>query len=159
MTDTIEPIRKTLSVRCSPERAFGLFTEGIGTWWPLQTHSRAGDDFEGQGVTTERVEFPTRSGEPILEHLSNGGTLPWGDVLAYEPPTRVVIAWKPNANPNPPTEVEVRFTAEGDGTRVDLAHRGWERLGELGTAAREAYSSPDGWARVLSLFEAAAEAA
>ena len=25
------------------------------------------------------------------------------------------------------TEVEVRFTPDGDGTRVDLEHRNWER--------------------------------
>jgi uncharacterized protein YndB with AHSA1/START domain len=110
-------------------------------------------------VTTDRVEFPTRPGEPILEHLSNGQALAWGEVLELEPPALVVIAWKPNATPNPPTEIEVRFTAEGDGTRVDLEHRGWERLGEMGPQARSSYASPDGWTRVLSLFETAADPA
>jgi peroxiredoxin Q/BCP len=155
----VQPIHRSLSVRCAPDRAFRLFTEGIGTWWPLQTHSRAEDDFHGRGVTTERVEFPTGPGQPIVEHFSNGNALPWGDVLAYEPPTRVVIAWKPNANPNPPTEIEVRFAADGERTRVDLEHRGWERLGEIGPTAREPYASPDGWTRVLSLFGTATDAA
>ena len=56
---------------------------------------------------------------------------------------------------NPPTELEVTFTADGDGTRVDLEHRGWERLGALAEEARSGYG--ENWNGVLALFAAAAE--
>ena len=150
---SVEPIRKTLTVPLEPERAFDLFTQGIGTWWPLETHSRAG---EVEGATVERVEFPTEAGQPILERLSTGDAFPWGEVLASEPPNRVVIAWKPNANPNPPTEVEVTFVADGAGTRIELEHRAWEVLGDLAVDGRAGYD--EGWDLVLGRYEAAASA-
>lgn len=148
-----EPIRKTLHVRCSVERAFELFTQGMTTWWPLETHSRHD---EVEGATVERVEFPPEPGRPILEHLSTGEALPWGELLAHEPPRRIVIAWKPNSNQAPPTEIEVVFTSEGDGTRVDLEHRAWERLGDLATEGRAGYD--EGWDLVLGRYAEVAAA-
>ncbi len=147
MTDQVEPIRKTLHVRCDVERAFELFTQRLDTWWPLETHSRH-DEVDGAEV--ERVEFPTEAGRPILEHLSTGEALPWGELLVHERPGRLVIAWKPNANPNPPTEIEVTFTPESDGTRVDLEHRAWERLGDLAAENRAGYD--EGWDLVLGRY-------
>jgi hypothetical protein len=44
----------------------------------------------------------------------------------------------------------VRFTPEGDRTRVELEHRGFERLGGLARKARRGY--PIGWAYVLGLY-------
>lgn len=151
MTDPMEPIRKSVFVRCDVERAFDLYTQGLDTWWPLETHTRH-DEVEGAKV--ERVEFPAEASKPILEHLSTGDALSWGDVLVYERPRRLVIAWKPNSNPNPPTEIEITFTPEGDGTRVELEHRGWERLGALAEEGRASYDG--GWDHVLGLYAAAA---
>ncbi len=51
----------------------------------------------------------------------------------------------------------MRFAADGEGTRVDLEHRGWERLGDIASEAREGYES--GWPGVLELYRAAAEVA
>jgi uncharacterized protein YndB with AHSA1/START domain len=152
---TIEPIRVSISVRIDPARAFELFTARIDTWWPLGTHSRAADDFEGEGLKVERVDFPPFAGGTVLEHLSNGQALPWGEVLMWEPPARFVLSWKPNSNANPPTELEVRFTQQPDGTLVELEHRGWERLGEIALRARESYG--EGWSTTLGRFQEAAD--
>jgi uncharacterized protein YndB with AHSA1/START domain len=151
----IEPIHASVSVSASPERAFALFTEGIGTWWPLQTHSRAASDFEDQGVKAERVEFQGHAGGQVLEHMSNGEVLPWAEVLVWEPPSRIVLAWKPNSTPRPPTELEIRFTPQGDGTLLELEHRGWERLGEIAQESRADYGT--GWVTTLDLFREAAD--
>jgi hypothetical protein len=75
-------------------------------------------------VKVERVEFQTRVGGRILEHMSNGRTLPWGEVLEWDPPRRFVLAWHPNASDRPPTEVEVRIIAD-ETDLVELEHRGW----------------------------------
>ena len=32
------PVRKTITVEASPERAFRVFTDGIDTWWPREHH-------------------------------------------------------------------------------------------------------------------------
>jgi uncharacterized protein YndB with AHSA1/START domain len=152
----VDPIRRTVSVPIPPDRAFELFTTKLDSWWPLDMFSRASSEFEGQGVKTERVEFPSRAGAEVLEHLSNGESLPWGEVLVWEPPARFVLAWKPHPRPDPPTEVEVRFVPEGDRTRVDLEHRGWERLGQDAAEGRGSYDS--GWAPTLARFAEAASA-
>lgn len=151
----IEPIRRSVTVRAPVDRAFRLFTEDMGSWWPVQTHSRAADEHEG--VEVERIEFQAREGGRVLEHLSTGDVLPWAEILAWDPPNRLVLAWKPNSTPRPPTELEIRFTSVDGGTLVELEHRGWERLGEIAAEAREGYSS--GWIPVLARFEQAANEA
>ena len=54
-----------------------------------------------------------------------------GDVVGVRAaaPVRARVEPEPRAS-RPPTEIEVTFTDEGGKTRVDLEHRGWERLGE-----------------------------
>ncbi len=151
----LEPIRRSVTVRCAPERAFRVFTEELDTWWPLATHSRAAMESEGQGVKVERVEVQGHVGGRILERMSSGEALSWGEILAWEPPGRLVIAWKPHPRPDPPTEVEIRFTPQGDGTLVELEHRGWERLGPAVAELRQDYAR--GWVTTLELFAAAAD--
>jgi uncharacterized protein YndB with AHSA1/START domain len=84
---------------------------------------------------------------------ADGKEAPWGTVDVWDPPHRLVISWRVNPEAPAPTEIEVRFTADGDATRVDVEHRGWERLGmERGQEARESYGSDDGWGLVLSRY-------
>jgi hypothetical protein len=57
--------------------------------------------------------------------------------------------------PAGPDEVEVRFLAlEPDRTRVELVHRGWERLGDQGAESRAGYEA--GWPGALEAFAATA---
>src|SRR5207344_1213185 len=89
----------------------------------------AADTFEGR-VTVESITFEKRVGGRVLERMSDGTEAPWGTILHWEPPTRLVMTWKPNLVDSPHTVVELVFTDLGDdGTRIDLEHRGWELLG------------------------------
>jgi uncharacterized protein YndB with AHSA1/START domain len=137
------------------DRAFRVFTEGMGTWWPLQTHSIAVDQELGQKAETLRIG--THEGGRIQEVLEDGSTRDWGRVAAWEPPHRVEFAWKPNQLPTPPTEVEVRFSPEDEGTLVELEHRGWDRQGDAADEIRPLYASEGGWTLVLGLYRNAAE--
>jgi uncharacterized protein YndB with AHSA1/START domain len=83
-------------------------------------------------------------------------------VLAWEPPTRLLLAWRIGADwkydPDLLTEVEVVFTPEGEGaTRVNLEHRLLENMGAAGEGARASFDSEGGWGGLLQMF--AAEAA
>jgi uncharacterized protein YndB with AHSA1/START domain len=150
------PIRQAVAVRADPERAFEVFTAGMGSWWPLDAYSRAVNELlQDEGVVAERLEFESGPGGRILEHLSDGRVLPWAEVVAWEPPRRVVMAWRPHSLPEPPTDVEVTFSAQGDGTMVELEHRGWELLSE---GFREAMYGlyADGWPATLDRFAAVA---
>jgi uncharacterized protein YndB with AHSA1/START domain len=150
----VEPITRTVRVRSSPERAFRVFTEEMGTWWPLETHSIAVDQGLGQRAKSLRID--PREGGRLEEVLEDGSTRDWGGVVAWEPPRRVVFAWKPNDRPTPPTEVEVRFTPESDGTLVEVEHRGWDGLGKVSDEIRPLYASEGGWTMVLGRYRNAA---
>ena len=53
------------------------------------------------------------------------------------------------------TEVDIRFIAQGDAaTRVEIEHRGWERLGA--TAGHWRDRNRQGWQTLLPYFQAAA---
>jgi uncharacterized protein YndB with AHSA1/START domain len=129
----IAPVTKTISVNRTPEEAFRIYTEGIATWWPLETHAPSGK--------SETVIIEPREGGRLYERTTDGEEVEWGEVLAWEPPHRLVHSW--HLGRSIATEVELRFSAEGDGTRVDLVHSGWERHGEYAADLRASYDT--GW--------------
>ena len=139
---TIAPVRKTLSVNCSPERAFEVFTAEVGSWWPTKTHSIHKDGVTG--VILEQHE----GGE--MYELAEGRREHWARVTAWEPPMRLVLAWHVDPDRAGPTEVEVTFTPEGAGTRIVLEHRNWEAAGEGAETMRDNYEG--GWDVVLAPF-------
>jgi uncharacterized protein YndB with AHSA1/START domain len=151
----IDPIQASVRVRRTPEDAFRIFTQDMGTWWPLEVHSIAQDELEGR-VKAESIVCEGREGGRIYEVMSDGAEASWATIMTWDPPRRVVLAWKPNLTDGPSTELEVTFHPEDDGTRVDLTHRGWERLGDRAQQARESYG--EGWGPVLERYAAIAGA-
>jgi uncharacterized protein YndB with AHSA1/START domain len=141
---TTEAIRKEIHVGATPETAFKVFTERIGDWWPLARYSV----FEGD--TTVAFE-----GDRIVERLGDQESV-WGEVLAFELAARLRFTWHPGRpDDEEPTEVEVTFAADGDGTLVTLVHSGWERVSEERRAGRVDYEN--GWPLVLQRYAALAE--
>jgi uncharacterized protein YndB with AHSA1/START domain len=135
----IEAVRKTVTVDCSVEEAFRVFTAGIGSWWPTGTHS----------IHREKVQdvvFEEREGGDVYELTADGQKGHWARILAFEPPSRLVLSWEVGPN-SLGTEVEVRFTEDDAGTRVDLEHRGWE---SAQSDSRAGYET--GWDDVLGHF-------
>jgi len=151
----VEPIRQAVTVRIDPERAFDLFTEGMGTWWPLDAYSRAVSEFADDQIQATGLEFQARMGGRILEHTSDDRILPWAEVIAWRPPQSVLMAWRPHSEPEPPTELEATFTRRLGGTLVEIEHRGWERLSEaFREGLYEIYAR--GWITTLECFAVAA---
>jgi uncharacterized protein YndB with AHSA1/START domain len=102
-----------------------------------------------------------RAGGRCYSEQIDGTECPWGTVLVWDPPSRVVLAWQIDGKwqyvPDlaQASEVEVRFTAEPDGlTRVDLEHRHFSRHGDDGAAIRSSVDSSGGWGGLLQLFAA-----
>ena len=73
-------------------------------------------------------------------------------MLEWEPPQRFVLEWLIGKCAG--TEVEVRFTPEGPGARVELEHRGWDRIANPGE--RDGYAG--GWDAVLAPYVEQAKA-
>lgn len=137
------PIRKVLTVKATPDRAFRRFTAEMAAWWPLRSHS------VGQ-AQAETVTMEGRVGGRIVERIRGGGESCWGTITAWEPPGRVAFTWHPGQDPATAQDVEVRFSSVPGGTRVELSHWGFERLGRMGRVARRGY--PIGWEYVLGLY-------
>lgn len=154
MAQRIRPaaIAKTVEVKASPEHAFEVFAAHMGEWWH-KAHSIA------QGTTQNDVIIEPRAGGRWYELGADGSEHPWGHVIAYEPPRRLLLAWQLNRDftfdPELVTEVEVRFEPLGEGTTVHFEHRLLERMGE---GAAEQFEAMDGgWGMLLDLFAAKAD--
>jgi uncharacterized protein YndB with AHSA1/START domain len=147
-------VKHTLSVAAPLERAFAVFTEGFGRWWPATHHI-------GKSDLVDAVIEP-RTGGRWYERNADGSECDWGHVIAWEPPQRVLLAWQLDADwrydPELITEVEVRFEAAGERTRVTFEHRHLERMGERAEEVRRAVDSPEGWHGILERYAAAAGA-
>jgi uncharacterized protein YndB with AHSA1/START domain len=144
----IAPVRKSVTVACSPAQAFRVFVEEIGTWW-IRSHSIAPSGMAG--LTVEPFV-----GGRWYETGVKGEICQWGEVMSWDPPGRLVLIWRLNAefayDPALHTEVEVSFTPEGKGTRVVLEHRGLEAYGAQAAALRESIDSPRGWHALVESF-------
>ncbi|HKR14803.1 MAG TPA: SRPBCC domain-containing protein [Pyrinomonadaceae bacterium] len=139
----IRPIKRSISVSSSPEKAFRRFTEEFGSWWPSQTHSIGCDRLK-------QVVFEQHEGGRIYEEHVDGRRFQWGRVTLWEPPTRVRFTWHPSRDPSTAQDVEIEFKAEGAGTRVELTSTGWERWGRRAKRARKGYDL--GWGYVLNVW-------
>jgi len=144
MQTGVEAIRKSLIVKCPVERAFDVFTREVGTWWPLHSHSIGGEKIV-EVVVEEHV------GGRIYEIHNDGAEGEWGRVLTWDPPARFAMSWYPGNDGSKATELDVRFSPEGDGTRVDLEHRGWEVYADEAAEITKSYT--DGWDTVLGYYE------
>jgi len=112
-----------LRVPADPARAYAVFTDQIGAWWrpdPLFQVTPRGDG-------TLRFE-PGANGR-LLSDLGNGEVFEIGRIAVWAPGERLVFSWRQASfSDNQSTEVEVRFEAVGEETRVSIEHRAWDRI-------------------------------
>jgi hypothetical protein len=142
---SIAPIVRSVRVKAGPAKAFELFTAHMGRWFPYEI---------GRSPKVEVVIEPRPQGR-WFERDADGVETQWGEVLAWEPPGRVLLAWRINAawafDPKAMSEVEVTFVpAEEGGSVVTLEHRKLERLGA--DAERVAEELRGGWPGIFELF-------
>jgi uncharacterized protein YndB with AHSA1/START domain len=145
---SIAPVVKTVRVALPPERAFTVFAEGIGDWW------QKGKTPAPQPHVAIVIE--PHAGGRWFERDAHGAETQWGQVLAYDPPHRLLLGWQLNArfayDPTLINEVELSFVADGNGTLVTLEHRDLERLGS--DAAPFAERITEGWGFHLDAYAA-----
>ncbi|RUM95239.1 ATPase [Pseudaminobacter arsenicus] len=132
-------------VRASTEEAFRAFIENFGRWWP-PTYTI------GRSPMKNAVIEPCEGG-PWYEIGEDGAESQWGKVLAFEPPSRLLLAWRIGADwqyrKDLLTEIEVQFIAAGRGkTRVELEHRLLENMGDAAEGVRETFESEHGGAGI-----------
>ncbi|HUZ12062.1 MAG TPA: SRPBCC family protein [Caulobacteraceae bacterium] len=145
---TPAPVKKSLAVAATPERAFDAFTRRFDAWWP-RSHSIGASPLQ-------TAVLEPRAGGRWFGRLQDGTEADWGEVLVWDAPRRLLLAWRIGADwryrPDLLTEVEVTFTPTADGTQVTLEHRLLENMGAAGEGARAAFDSEGGWGLLLRLY-------
>ena len=138
--ETLAPLVFTVDVRCAPAAAFRYFTDDIGAWWPLGTHSvgarrrvtcslRAARRRRARRAHARRRDARVGHGHAWDAAGARGVHVASGPVRRHR------------------AAVDVRFTANRRGTLVTLTHEGWATLGARGPAMRDEYRN--GWQAVL----------
>lgn len=142
----IEPVRLSFDVACPAHHAFEVWTAKASKWWPTGSTISQEKDLE--------IVFEGRVGGRIFERTNGGQELEWGEVTVWEPPRRLAYEWWIATDRDSATDVEINFVETGDATtRVDIEHRGWERLAERGASWREV--NLGGWNGVMPVYLAA----
>jgi len=143
-------VRKTMSVKAPVDVAWRVFTQKMGTWWPLTAYKI------GKVAAVDAIIEP-RVGGRWYERGEDGSTCQWGSVLTWEPPSRLVLSWDITADwqydAALKTEIEIRFIAEGKtATRVELEHRCLDRYGARRDEMRRIFDTEGDWGRLLQGF-------
>ena len=141
----MDAIELSFMVSCEPAHAFDVWTRRIGLWWP-SSHSVS----EDPELT---VTIEPRVGGRIFERTTDGAEHDWGEVIAWEPPTRLVYRWHLRQDRADATEVEIAFGSAPEGAEVRISHRGWDRLGAKGPDLQQ--RNRQGWAGMLPHYQRA----
>jgi len=147
---TAAAARAEVVVPATPDDAFRLFTEDIGLWW------RRGTPYwnDAERAVDLRIE-PGVGGRFVEVHDGEAGTgFEVGRVTAWEPGRRLGVTWTQTGWDGVATDVEITFEATSDGTRVRLAHTGFERVPD-GARAVAGYDA--GWNEILGWYAGAAQ--
>lgn len=139
-------VQRVITVHCAIATAFRVWTEQIDIWWP-KNHSRSGDP-------NTVVVLEGRVGGRLYERDSAGREYHWGEIVAWEPPQRLVYHWYLGSSPEQPSLVVITFHAEAPTrTRVEVVHRGPELIGERWPIASPIFHAAYG--HLLPAFAAA----
>jgi uncharacterized protein YndB with AHSA1/START domain len=113
----------SIRVGAPPLRVFEAFTGEIGSWWkgnPLFPLAPQGDG---------RLRFEPGEGGRLVAMFADGREHEIGRISVWQPGERLVLSWRPASfHRDQTTELEVRFEAIGDETRVTVEHRGWDSI-------------------------------
>lgn len=141
-----EPLRFSFEVHCSAAHAFEVWTSRIDSWWP-RSHTVSAEP--GARVTLEPFV-----GGRIFERTAAGVEHQWGEVTTFEPSRRLSYLWHIRRDRADATEVEISFHSIGEAsTRVEIEHRGWDRLGAEAETWRDRNHSA--WGSLLPRYQGA----
>lgn len=150
MTTTTPEVVRTVTVPLPVDQAFRMFTEQFDLIKPREHNL--------MDVPIARTVMDVRPGGEIRDEAQDGTQCVWGEVLAVEPPALLRFSWligptwevQPRENAS---EVEVRFTAEGEGsTRVALRHFKLDRHGPGWESLPVSLGGEGGWPLYLQRF-------
>ena len=153
MTEPVPTVRREVVVPVPIEEAFAGFTTRFGDFKPPE-HNLL-------GVPIAETVFEAHVGGAIMDRGVDGSECLWANVLAYDPPDRLLLSWnitpqwQIESDSTKTSEWEVRFVAETpQRTRVEIEHRNLDRHGEGWEGVREGVAGDQGWPLYLHRYAA-----
>lgn len=144
-------VRASIVVEAPIARAFKVFTEDFGSFKPPEHNLLK--------VAIAETVFEPKVGGFLYDRGVDGSVCRWARVLAYDPPSRVLLSWdisprwQIEEDPGMTSEWEVRFVAETpQRTRVEIEHRHLERHGEGWQGVRDGVAADQGWPLYLRRY-------
>lgn len=109
-------VHEMVRIEAPVSKVYSAWTSGqaMGAW------------FAPMAVKPPTIEMDFRVGGRyrIEMDLGAGGVhLTEGEFLALEPDARIVMSWQCSAWVDPPSEVEIRFSADGHATVINVRHQ------------------------------------
>ena len=137
-------IVKSLFLPLAPAAAFDLFTTRINAWWPPdRRHTR---DPLSEIFLLQDGRF--------FERTSEGRDVELGFVRSWQKPKLILLDFFIATSLEEPTEVEITFIAEQQGTRLTVTHRPKPESAHLWAERAPRYEAS--WGIVLAAFDRAA---
>ena len=113
----------SVRVAAAPQRAFDAFVGEISAWW------QPNGLFEFTRDKAGALAFEPGPEGRLTETYADGSVFEIGRITAWEPPSRLAFTWRQASfGGDMLTNVQVRFEAVGDETRVVLEHSGWDSV-------------------------------
>lgn len=138
----LDPIVKTIDVPCGQEKAFAVFVNEMGSWWPLDKRSMS--LMQSDGKPAKSLSIEAKLGGKIVEIGHDDTEYLWGTIRSYDPNDSVSMNFHMGLPPENASLVEVRFTAlDNERTRVELTQSNFEAFGDMAEMMRGGYGS--GW--------------
>ena len=133
-----EILTRTISLNCSVEHAFDVFTDRIDLWWP-RGHRKHRDG-------TLRI-----AGGALIDRSPDGSEWTMAVVTEIDPPSLLRLDWYPGS-PAAPTTVEVRFS--GDDSRAEIVVTHSPSSGSRSIWLQRVEQFERGWSVVLPALKA-----
>lgn len=141
----LEPLISTIEVPCGQEKAFSVFVNEMGGWWPLDKRSMS---LMNGGKPPKSLTVEPRQGGKIVETSQDDTVHHWGTITSYDPHSGIDMDFHMGMPPENASLVEVRFVAlEAERTRVALTQSNWEAFGDMAEMMRNGYGS--GWVLIF----------
>src|SRR3954451_22935240 len=98
----VPPLRREVVVDAGCDLAFAVFTDQIGTWWPL-------GDFSVHGAGATVAFADPGVGGRIVESRDGARDALWGTVTRWEPGHAIAFTWPPGRGQETASRVTVTF--------------------------------------------------
>jgi len=156
-SETRELFTVSRTINAPVDRAFAVFADRIGEWWPR--------DYTWAKENLDAIVIEARMRGRCFERSKDGTVAIWGTVLACSRPEHLVFAWqiRPDRSPEPEegmaSRVDIRFVGRYGKTDVVLVHRDFPRHGDGWEKYKAQMQGKDAWPRLMDLYKAAADKA